>query len=155
VTVLNQQLAELRAQLQASAGPAAPQQADLGGLQPGAARGSGYNSSSGQQASSQVSGGGGDGHGSGLTHVDSSGRATMVDVSAKVATAREARASCRVLVGEQAFHLVQASLCRAVFCVGRSKQHSGRNSAAEAHAEDLTPELLHPRLRHPNRSRTA
>lgn len=42
-----------------------------------------------------------------LTHVDGSGRASMVDVSGKSGTTREARASCRVLLGPEAFDLVQ------------------------------------------------
>jgi len=42
-----------------------------------------------------------------LTHVDQSGRASMVDVAGKGASVREARASCRVLLGPQAFELVQ------------------------------------------------
>ncbi|KIZ03156.1 molybdenum cofactor synthesis 1 [Monoraphidium neglectum] len=44
-----------------------------------------------------------------LTHVDGSGRAAMVDVGGKDSTAREARASCRVLLGPEAFALVQSN----------------------------------------------
>ena len=45
--------------------------------------------------------------GVGLTHVDSSGAASMVDVSSKGHSKRVATASCRVLLGPKAFTLVQ------------------------------------------------
>ena len=45
----------------------------------------------------------------GLTHVDSSGQATMVDVSPKQDSERVAIASCRVLLGEKAFNLVASN----------------------------------------------
>jgi molybdenum cofactor biosynthesis protein MoaC len=41
-----------------------------------------------------------------LTHVDASGRASMVDVGGKRATARSATAAARVLLGPRAFQLV-------------------------------------------------
>ena len=44
-----------------------------------------------------------------LTHVDATGRAAMVDVAGKAPTLREARASCRVLLGREAFALVAAN----------------------------------------------
>jgi len=44
-----------------------------------------------------------------LTHVDASGRASMVDVGSKGQTVREARASCRVLLGDQAYALVASN----------------------------------------------
>ena len=47
-----------------------------------------------------------------LSHVDDEGRARMVDVSAKTATARTAVARGRVLVGEEAFRLVEANKIR-------------------------------------------
>ena len=47
-----------------------------------------------------------------LSHVDDEGRARMVDVSAKSATARTAVARGRVLVGEEAFRLVEANKIR-------------------------------------------
>lgn len=42
-----------------------------------------------------------------LTHVDESGAARMVDVSAKAVTAREARASARVLVSSEVIGLLR------------------------------------------------
>lgn len=42
-----------------------------------------------------------------LSHVDDEGRARMVDVSAKAPSARTAVAHGRVLIGEEAFRLVQ------------------------------------------------
>ncbi|XP_077229604.1 cofactor of nitrate reductase and xanthine dehydrogenase 3 isoform X2 [Tasmannia lanceolata] len=45
----------------------------------------------------------------GLTHVDSSGEARMVDISGKENSKRVATASCRVILGEKAFHLVAAN----------------------------------------------
>jgi cyclic pyranopterin phosphate synthase len=42
----------------------------------------------------------------GLTHVDTSGRASMVDVSQKAETSRVAVASARILLGRTAFDLV-------------------------------------------------
>lgn len=47
-----------------------------------------------------------------LSHVDDDGRARMVDVSAKSPSARTAVARGRVLVGEEAFRLVQANKIR-------------------------------------------
>lgn len=44
-----------------------------------------------------------------LSHVDASGRASMVDVAGKASSGREARASCRVLLGEAAFKAVAAN----------------------------------------------
>ncbi|GBF93886.1 hypothetical protein Rsub_06885 [Raphidocelis subcapitata] len=109
LSALSQQLAELRAQLHAGGTPPGtpPQAAAFAGPQPGAASGS----SGGSYSSSELRGppSSSSGSGDGLTHVDGSGRAAMVDVSAKAATAREARASCRVLVGRQAFDLVQSN----------------------------------------------
>lgn len=43
-----------------------------------------------------------------LTHVDESGAARMVDVSAKAVTAREARASARVLLSAEVIGLLRA-----------------------------------------------
>jgi cyclic pyranopterin monophosphate synthase len=45
----------------------------------------------------------------GLTHVDCSGQAKMVDVSPKHDTERVAIASCRVLLGQKAFNLVASN----------------------------------------------
>lgn len=45
----------------------------------------------------------------GLTHVDSSGQAKMVDVSPKQDSERVAIASCRVLLGQKAFNLVASN----------------------------------------------
>jgi cyclic pyranopterin phosphate synthase len=45
----------------------------------------------------------------GLTHVDSSGQAKMVDVSPKQDTERVVIASCRVLLGQKAFNLVASN----------------------------------------------
>ena len=47
-----------------------------------------------------------------LSHTDDDGRARMVDVSAKSPTARTAVARGRVLVGEEAFRLVQENRIR-------------------------------------------
>jgi cyclic pyranopterin phosphate synthase len=44
-----------------------------------------------------------------LTHVDGSGRASMVDVSGKASSSRSASASCMVLLGRPAFDLVKAN----------------------------------------------
>jgi cyclic pyranopterin phosphate synthase len=44
-----------------------------------------------------------------LSHVDGSGRASMVDVAAKPSSGRVAAASCRVLLGEAAFRAVAAN----------------------------------------------
>jgi cyclic pyranopterin phosphate synthase len=44
-----------------------------------------------------------------LTHVDGSGRASMVDVSGKASSSRTASASCLVLLGRPAFDLVKAN----------------------------------------------
>lgn len=44
-----------------------------------------------------------------LSHVDAGGQATMVDVSSKEDTQRNAVASCRVLLGQHAFSLVSAN----------------------------------------------
>ncbi|KAG9448247.1 hypothetical protein H6P81_014375 [Aristolochia fimbriata] len=44
-----------------------------------------------------------------LTHVDTTGRAQMVDVSNKQDTKRIAIASCRVILGEKTFNLVAAN----------------------------------------------
>ena len=52
------------------------------------------------------------GHVSKLTHVDDSGRAAMVDVAGKQHSAREARASCAVLLGEEAYRLVASNQVR-------------------------------------------
>ncbi len=41
-----------------------------------------------------------------LTHLDPSGKARMVDVSAKKSTLREAEASARVVLGERAFNML-------------------------------------------------
>lgn len=46
---------------------------------------------------------------SGLTHVDSSGEAKMVDISSKESTKRVAIAGCRVILGEKVFNLVAAN----------------------------------------------
>ncbi|KAH0450900.1 hypothetical protein IEQ34_021592 [Dendrobium chrysotoxum] len=45
----------------------------------------------------------------GLSHVDNSGNALMVDISSKEDTKRSAVASCRVLLGKHAFNLVAAN----------------------------------------------
>ncbi|XXG82412.1 hypothetical protein AAC387_Pa10g0368 [Persea americana] len=45
----------------------------------------------------------------GLTHVDSSGEARMVDISAKKSSNRVAIAGCRVILGEKVFNLVVAN----------------------------------------------
>ncbi|PKU71160.1 uncharacterized protein LOC110095156 [Dendrobium catenatum] len=45
----------------------------------------------------------------GLSHVDNSGNALMVDISSKEDTKRSAIASCRVLLGKLAFNLVEAN----------------------------------------------
>ncbi|XP_068667044.1 cyclic pyranopterin monophosphate synthase, mitochondrial [Aristolochia californica] len=45
-----------------------------------------------------------------LTHVDTTGRAQMVDVSNKENTKRIAVADCRVILGEKTFNLVAANL---------------------------------------------
>lgn len=75
-----------------------------------AGHGSGGDRESGGSSSSSVvvesSGVEGSGR---LTHTDAAGRASMVDVSSKPPTAREARASCRVLLGREAFDLVAAN----------------------------------------------
>jgi molybdenum cofactor biosynthesis protein MoaC len=47
-----------------------------------------------------------------LSHVDEQGRARMVDVSPKPATARTAVAAGRVLLGEEAFRLVKENRVR-------------------------------------------
>ncbi|XP_020097657.1 uncharacterized protein LOC109716553 [Ananas comosus] len=44
-----------------------------------------------------------------LTHVDSSGQATMVDISSKEDTKRVAIANCRVLLGPKVFNLVSSN----------------------------------------------
>ena len=44
-----------------------------------------------------------------LTHVDSTGRAKMVDVGDKPATKRSATAAARVLLGPTAFQVIPAS----------------------------------------------
>jgi cyclic pyranopterin phosphate synthase len=43
-----------------------------------------------------------------LTHLDENGKARMIDVSAKLETAREAVARCRVLLAPATFDLVKA-----------------------------------------------
>lgn len=48
-------------------------------------------------------------HESGLTHVNNSGEAHMVDISAKESSNRVAVASCRVVLGEKVFNLVAAN----------------------------------------------
>jgi cyclic pyranopterin monophosphate synthase len=48
----------------------------------------------------------------GLSHVDERGRARMVDVSPKTATARTAVAAGRVVLGEEAFRLVKENRIR-------------------------------------------
>ena len=47
-----------------------------------------------------------------LSHLDEDGRARMVDISAKSATVRTAVARGRVLIGEEAFRLVQENRIR-------------------------------------------
>ncbi|MEP0547030.1 MAG: cyclic pyranopterin monophosphate synthase MoaC [Rhodothermales bacterium] len=47
-----------------------------------------------------------------LSHLDDEGRARMVDISAKSATVRTAVARGRVLIGEEAFRLVQENRIR-------------------------------------------
>ena len=47
-----------------------------------------------------------------LSHIDDDGRARMVDVSAKQASARTAVARGRVLIGEEAFRLVEENRIR-------------------------------------------
>ncbi|CAM9002322.1 unnamed protein product [Rhodiola kirilowii] len=44
-----------------------------------------------------------------LTHVDNKGEAQMVDVSAKAISYRTASASCRVILGQEAFDLVSSN----------------------------------------------
>lgn len=44
-----------------------------------------------------------------LSHVDVSGRANMVDVSSKDSSTRQARASCKVFLGQHAYQLVEAN----------------------------------------------
>ena len=46
--------------------------------------------------------------GTDLTHLDENGNARMIDVSAKLETAREAVARCRVLLAPATFELVKA-----------------------------------------------
>ena len=46
--------------------------------------------------------------GTDLTHLDENGNARMIDVSAKLETAREAVARCRVLLAQATFELVKA-----------------------------------------------
>lgn len=47
-----------------------------------------------------------------LSHLDDEGRARMVDISAKAASARTAVARGRVLIGEEAFRLVEGNRIR-------------------------------------------
>ncbi|XP_010925941.1 cyclic pyranopterin monophosphate synthase, mitochondrial isoform X1 [Elaeis guineensis] len=65
-------------------------------------------SSSTSQESHFISTGSGESH-QGLSHVDSSGQARMVDVSSKEDSKRVAVASCKVLLGQKAFHLVASN----------------------------------------------
>ncbi len=44
-----------------------------------------------------------------LTHTDSNGKATMVDISHKQATVREATVSVKVLLNENTFELIQSN----------------------------------------------
>jgi molybdenum cofactor biosynthesis enzyme len=71
-----------------------------------------------------------------LTHVDGSGRAAMVDVGGKDSTAREARASCRVLLGPEAFALVQVGR---IFAPWRRRISPDFSTAVPRPAQDSHP----------------
>ncbi|XP_038986141.1 cyclic pyranopterin monophosphate synthase, mitochondrial isoform X1 [Phoenix dactylifera] len=65
-------------------------------------------SSSASQESHFIPTGSGESH-QGLSHVDGSGQARMVDVSSKEDSKRVAVAACKVLLGQKAFHLVASN----------------------------------------------
>jgi cyclic pyranopterin phosphate synthase len=74
-----------------------------------------------------------------LTHVDETGAARMVDVTAKDVTARVAVASGRVLVSSEVVALLRASGGRAESSGGRAESSGGRAESSGGRAESRLP----------------